>query len=181
MSDAKNNMNSANPRTADAVMDQVGRAQSHFELVEIRFVECVSRYDDVADGKEHAVRIGIADQSVAMVNESLHVAMRFEFVSPSPVRDEQGKQVELYARLRLLYDIVKERGPIEESDANVFGRVNGIYNAWPYLREYVRNSLVRLGLPAFELPLLRAAAAAHLAGLVDLPGESVPVEGESKK
>lgn len=150
-------------------MDRVGHAQRHFELREIRFVECSAKYDDFADGREAAVRIGIADQTVVRNGKVLQVAMRFEFIAPSPIPDEASKRVELHARMRLEYDAVESRGEVDDASADVFARVNGIYNAWPYLREYVQASLMRLGLPSFELPLLRAGAAAQLAGLVDPP------------
>jgi len=152
-------------------MDQVGRAQTHFELMAIRFIECSARYDDLLDGKEQEVRIGIADQKAVRRDDLLEVTMRFEFFAPSPVPEEQTKQVALFARIRLEYELVKDRGAVDDADATVFGRVNGIYNAWPYLREFVQSGLLRLGLPPFELPLLRAGAAAHLAGLVDPPTE----------
>lgn len=152
-------------------MDQVGRAQTHFELVAIRFVESSAKYDDIVDGKEPEVRISIADQKVVRRDDVLEVTMRFEFIAPSPFAEEQSKQVALFARVRLEYQLVKDRGAVDDDDATVFGRVNGIYNAWPYLREFVQSGLLRLGLPPFELPLLRAGAAAHLAGLVDPPAE----------
>lgn len=166
-------------RSVEAVMDQVGRAQTHFELMAIRFVECSARYDDILDGKEQEVRIGIADQKVVRKDDLLEVAMRFEFLAPSPVPEEQTKQVALFARIRLEYELVKDRGAVDDADATAFGRVNGIYNAWPYLREFVQTSLLRLGLPPFELPLLRAGAAAHLAGLVDPPAVDTTPAGKS--
>jgi hypothetical protein len=36
-----------------------------------------------------------------------------------------------------------------------FARVNGVYNAWPYLREYVQTTVSRMNLPPLLLPLLR--------------------------
>lgn len=39
-----------------------------------------------------------------------------------------------------------------------FGRSNAIFNAWPYWREYLQSTLVRMGLPAFTLPVYRIQA-----------------------
>ena len=36
-----------------------------------------------------------------------------------------------------------------------FGRINGTYNAWPFWREYLQNTVGRMGLPTMTLPLLR--------------------------
>ena len=37
-----------------------------------------------------------------------------------------------------------------------FAVTNGIYNAWPYWREFVQSMFARMGLPPVVLPLLRA-------------------------
>ena len=156
-------------RTVDAVMDRVGQAQQHFELAAIHFVDCRASFDTTSEGKMSEVRLGVTEQKVSLQNDKLEVSIRFEFAAPSPIADEQDKQVNVSTRLRLEYVVPKDRGSIEMEDANIFGRVNGIYNAWPYLREYIQASLVRLGLPQFELPLLRVGGAVQLAGLVDSP------------
>ncbi len=36
-----------------------------------------------------------------------------------------------------------------------FANLNGIYNAWPYWREYVQNTIVRMGLPSLSIPVFR--------------------------
>lgn len=158
------------PRSIDAVMRRVSAASHLFELGDIRFVDCSFSYVPDADGTDREFRIGIAEQEVTLEESALRVAMLFEFVAPSPFGDdesERDKRVSIRARMELHYTPQRDRGEVTEDEADVFGRVNGIYNAWPYLREYVHSSLRRLGLPAFELPLLRAGAAADLAGLID--------------
>lgn len=161
----------ASDRTVEAVMKRVSQAQRYFELSQVRFVEFRASYDVKPDGEDLALRIGIDDQSVELQNDVLLTRMRFEFRGPSPFEEEKDRLVDVSATVRVEYFQPEDRGDIDQSEADVFARVNGIYNAWPYLREYVQTSLVRLGLPPFELPLLRAGAAAQLAGLVDPPKE----------
>ncbi len=36
-----------------------------------------------------------------------------------------------------------------------FASLNGIYNAWPYWREFVQNTVVRMGLPPLSIPVFR--------------------------
>lgn len=163
-------------RTVDAVLKRVGGASHFFELEAIRFVDCRYSYDQKPDDSDTEVQIGIGEQHVTLDDKALRVSMLFEFLAPSPFKEEQDKRVMIRAKLSLEYASQKDRGQIDEGDAHMFGRVNGIYNAWPYLREYVQSCLVRLGLPPFELPLLRAGAAAQLAGLVDKPDEATPAE-----
>jgi hypothetical protein len=40
-----------------------------------------------------------------------------------------------------------------------FGNLNGIYNAWPYWREFVQNIIVRMGLPSLSIPVFRIVEA----------------------
>lgn len=157
-------------RTIDAVMKRVSAASRLFELEAIRFIECRFSYGDAQENSDIDVKIGIAEQEVELQDKTLHVSMLFEFLAPSPFKEEE-KRVEVRARLTLDYERQPDQGDVDQADADTFGRVNGIYNAWPYLREYVQSSLLRLGLPPFELPLLRAGAAAQLAGFVDPPHE----------
>jgi len=36
-----------------------------------------------------------------------------------------------------------------------FASLNGIYNAWPYWREFVQNTVTRMGLPSLSIPVFR--------------------------
>lgn len=36
-----------------------------------------------------------------------------------------------------------------------FANLNGIYNSWPYWREFVQNTIVRMGLPSLSIPVFR--------------------------
>ena len=42
-------------------------------------------------------------------------------------------------------------------DLELFAKINGVYNAWPYWRELIQNTLMRMNLPPVTLPLLRMA------------------------
>ena len=44
---------------------------------------------------------------------------------------------------------------VEPQTLTTFAETNGIYNAWPYWREFVQSTLARMGLPPVVLPLLR--------------------------
>ena len=45
---------------------------------------------------------------------------------------------------------------VDPQTLTTFAETNGIYNAWPYWREFVQSTLARMGLPPVVLPLLRA-------------------------
>jgi len=42
-----------------------------------------------------------------------------------------------------------------------FANLNGIYNAWPYWREFVQNTIVRMGLPSLSIPVFRIVEPVH--------------------
>ena len=60
-------------------------------------------------------------------------------------------QLLIEAEFVLIYAVDSFDG-ITEEGAFAFGRINGIHNVWPYWREYVQSTTVRLGLPALTLP-----------------------------
>ena len=44
---------------------------------------------------------------------------------------------------------------IDQEKLVAFALTNGVYNAWPYWREFVQSSTVRMGLPALVPPVFR--------------------------
>ena len=40
-------------------------------------------------------------------------------------------------------------------DLEAFCAMNGVFNAWPYAREFVQSSMARMNLPALVLPVMR--------------------------
>jgi preprotein translocase subunit SecB len=44
---------------------------------------------------------------------------------------------------------------LENDNFEAFGKTNGIYNAWPYWREFVQNMIARMALPPLTIPVFR--------------------------
>lgn len=168
---------------ASTIMKRVAGVARSYELVAIRFVDCQFSYLKRDDGLEDEVRLGVRDQEVSLDGNVLKTSMLFEFAAPSPFEEEEEKKKKVIIRARLYLEYVAQANHTgtEPADADLFGRVNGLYNAWPYLREYVRACLARLGLPPFDLPLLRAPEAAQLAGVIPLPAQQASVQDTRSK
>ena len=49
---------------------------------------------------------------------------------------------------------VDSKEDVGDEHIDAFSRINGVYNVWPYWREYVQSTTVRLGAPPLTLPLL---------------------------
>lgn len=65
--------------------------------------------------------------------------------------------VEIRIELALTYDLLVEAPPnnLRQPLFDAFAEINGIYNAFPYLREHVQSVTTRMGLPPVVLPVYR--------------------------
>lgn len=43
----------------------------------------------------------------------------------------------------------------QPDELEAFANLNGVFNAWPYFREFVQSVTTRMGLPPFVLPVFR--------------------------
>ena len=66
----------------------------------------------------------------------------------------QKPVVVIEASFLLAYKIENFEG-LTQKGFEQFANLNGIYNAWPYWREFVQNSIVRMGLPSLSIPVFR--------------------------
>jgi len=149
----------------DDALRQVSNIARYAQLKHVRFVECHAMLRE-RDGKTSADEAGITcfPQKVSQHSDRIEARLLFAFTAPSPLAGDSSRMVDVRAVLDVEYVLGPEWSS-ESRDALIrFGRINGIYNTWPYLREYLHTSLVRLGLPPFELPLLRVEQAVALAG-----------------
>ena len=62
--------------------------------------------------------------------------------------------VSVEAKFVVIYTIEGFDGLDDDSIA-AFGVTNGVFNVWPYWREFAQNSLLRMGLPVITIPLFR--------------------------
>jgi hypothetical protein len=47
---------------------------------------------------------------------------------------------------------------LKKENFDCFGEFNGVYNAWPYWREFVQGMVHRMGLPKLVVPVFRITA-----------------------
>ena len=87
---------------------------------------------------------------------------------PDPTAPEV---VHIEAKFALIYGVKTAPPPAERAKVfEAFVAVNGVYNAWPYLREVVSSMAARLGAPPVLLPVFRP----------EMVGKAEPV-GEATK
>lgn len=79
--------------------------------------------------------------------------------------DNSGKQGEqdqqtlfsIDVQYRVVYGLKRPCAPTE-AELEVFASQNGVFNAWPYLREFVQSTYYRLELPLPPLPSFTVGA-----------------------
>jgi preprotein translocase subunit SecB len=71
------------------------------------------------------------------------------------VMSQDKTVVSLTATFELVYIIQKQDVKITQDQLNDFGRLNAMFNVWPYWREFVQNTVTRMNLPPLVLPLFR--------------------------
>jgi hypothetical protein len=86
--------------------------------------------------------------------------IRIDFVfGAHPEQEKKPKDattavVAVNVSFELTYRIPENMSTSDEQ-LEEFARVNGVFNAWPYFREFVHASLARMGLPPLILPVYR--------------------------
>lgn len=52
-----------------------------------------------------------------------------------------------------------EGSDFRPAELEAFANLNGVFNAWPYFREFLQSATTRMGLPPFVLPVFRVRRA----------------------
>ena len=114
-----------------------------------------------------------ADYELVAGAHELDVAVSL-FVSAKADDSASGVDVfRIESVFHLRYTLSGDEVP-NESQLEAFAKLNGIYNVWPYWREYVQSSSARMGLPPVVLPVLTVEAIQKMAQ--EKPKEPAPTE-----
>ncbi len=117
----------------------------------------ISRNPDLDDAPE---KIGINSgfQISGACNDDhskARIRVRFHLTGLMDDPEKTADVFEIEAEFALVYAISSFDG-LDEANLDAFGRLNGVFNAWPYWREHVQSSLAKLQLPPIIVPVLTA-------------------------
>lgn len=104
-------------------------------------------------GANLAVELSRAAKAKLESRNQLRVTADLRFRAKHVGLDD-ASAAEVSATFELDYGLPNDANFTQEH-FDAFAELNGVFNAWPYFREFLQSSTVRLGLPAFTLPLLR--------------------------
>jgi len=144
-------------KKTSAKFDLAASVSQRAELESILLVETVARQKPLP-GEQSAnvtvsVSVGIhADrkQGIIQVRPRFVLVGRFEDGG-----DDEFLRIE--AVFLLQYRLTSFEGLLK-ANTTAFGEMSGVHHAWPYWREYVQATTVRMGFPALTIPLYKPLA-----------------------
>ena len=137
--------------------DELKRLIAEVEIEGVRLVEATAETKVRSPADTGAVDLLVnrtAEISERQDNKTFFVVAKIG----TQLVPEQAKEeplVSIETSFELQYRL-PEGFRVDPDALTTFAQTNGIYNAWPYWREFVQSTFARMGLPPVVLPLLRA-------------------------
>lgn len=123
------------------------------ELKEVFITRIFARRCAHFEDRAHTVALHVNVDSKANRHEGLiHVNPQF-LLTASLDEASEADLVRIEAEYCLQYRL-SSFADVRKQHIDAFGRLNGLYNAWPYWREFVQSATVRMGLPPLTIPVL---------------------------
>ncbi|MBL8878202.1 MAG: hypothetical protein JNG88_03690 [Phycisphaerales bacterium] len=136
-------------------IDDLGLAVSdRIEIKDVSLIEARVLRRDFSDNASYRVEIQRKARVLDRDSKSFRVVAELRFLAFQNHENSQTVGVEVSAVFSLRYAISDDPSLTDEN-FDAFAQSNGVFNAWPYFREFLQSSLVRVGLPPFTLPVLR--------------------------
>ena len=118
------------------------------ELSDIHLIRCVSDLLSFPTETDNECEVtGHADANVDQDNNTIFVVVHFNLHTANNNGEELAK---ISADFLLIYK-AKSLDGLSKSNYDAFASYNGVFNAWPYWREFVNNMTARLKLPPLTL------------------------------
>lgn len=146
------------PEQADTqrrLLDDAGFVAKLVQVEDIHLVRAVAERNFETDTPPPVIKFGF-DVRSTWNPESQRIKVKVDFSFRAffdESEDDQPPPLFVEVRFALSYALTSTDG-IDEQKVDAFGKMNGVYNAWPYIREFVQSTLTRLSLPTLTLPVL---------------------------
>jgi hypothetical protein len=138
--------------------DSIKQAQRVIEAAKLQDIRLVEASVKTSRGPNDGESLFLFIKETTSVKESdsisPFVALTDLKAQVSLSEDETDPPFLVKARFALSYTLPEGFQATKEEIA-AFARVNAVFNAWPYFREYVQSTAARMMLPTVTLPLYR--------------------------
>ncbi len=141
-------------RTARSKMDLAAPVSKRVEVMEILLAESMTKRGAVRDRRPAKLAMGVNVETQVDKDEKV-VCVRPRFVLSAKYDEADNEELlRIEAQFVLRYRVPSFEG-LKKANIVAFGELNGLYNAWPYWREFVQSTTVRMGLPPLTIPVYR--------------------------
>jgi len=124
------------------------------QLKDVRLISCkCDQIPEATLGKKSYNISYSTEVQVDRKNGYIIVTAKFHFEAFTESKT-QKPVILIDASFLLAYKIENFEG-LTQKGFDQFANLNGIYNAWPYWREFVQNAVTRMGLPSLSIPVFR--------------------------
>ncbi len=137
-------------------IDHASAVSERVEIEDVKLLQSKCHYHPTGEKLPDKLNVEFHVKTNAdQASLSIHVVVGFRltgiFEGASP-KDEPLLEIE--AKFLLLYRVSSLEG-LSHRNLKAFGELNGLYNAYPYLREFVQSTTSRMGLPPLVIPVLK--------------------------
>lgn len=142
----------------DSMVDLAGPVSDRVQIRHVILAETVARRQPVCAGLPTDLSLHVRVTTEMQEQERLiQVLPRFTLVGRG-TEGAAGATLHIEALFVVQYHVPSFEG-LSRANIDAFGKLNGVYNVWPYWREYVQSVAVRMGLPPLTVPVFRPLAA----------------------
>jgi hypothetical protein len=128
------------------------------KLDAVRLVDCTAsaRIRDASEAPGVSISISRSAKVASPPNNGrfyVLASIRAKVEDQDEKKSKATPLVSVKATFELAYEL-PEVFTVSNDDLKVFADTNGVFNAWPYWREFLQSTLQRMALPPIVLPLL---------------------------
>jgi len=138
--------------------DQLGvalRVSDRIQLDSVRLMHCECTQSRLVGPSEKNFEIDReSSSSMDLATNRVFVWASFTLRTFEKRDSSSEPYVIIKATFLLMYRAVS-LDDITEETVELFAKTNGIFNAWPYWREFVQNTTSRMNLPPLTIPVFR--------------------------
>jgi hypothetical protein len=138
----------------DEVLKSAMAIASRVEIETVRLLASSVRLEHPNMKAGLGVHLSHSVQSKVSEKGAIMVIPRFIMKGTTDKGGTEMTVVSIEATFLLTYSGEK-LSEISPEQVAAFGQANGIYNAWPYWREFVQAMTTRMGLPPLVIPVFR--------------------------
>lgn len=130
------------------------RVSDRVQITDVRLANCDCEQKPAAAAGKKSYNITTSTEVQLDKNNGFIVVIAKFHFEASVENKGQEPALTIGASFVLTYRIDEFDGLTQEG-FDQFANLNGVYNAWPYWREFVQNMVGRMGLPPLTIPVFR--------------------------